>query len=508
MNYKDSKISTLILLFFSFFAPLGAVALFNLDEGAFGEATREMVASGNYLTTYLNGELRFDKPILIYWLQSASVHLFGLSEFSLRLPSAVFAAFWGLVIFYFTKRHFDESKALLAVVFFVSSLQISIIAKAAIADGLLNFFIACSMFLIYEYISSRDKKWLYFTFVAIAFGVLAKGPVAIMVPFVVSALFLFYKKEPMFWLKSIFNPIGILLFLSIALPWYILEYIDQGQKFIDGFFLKHNVSRFSSSMEGHSGSIFYFIPVLILGLTPFTTYFLNIFRKLKDIFKNDLEIFLFIWFAFVFLFFSFSSTKLPHYVIYGYTPLFILGSIYAQGIKNRFVLILPSVLFLSILCILPILVNNFSYLIRDEYTISLLPTIFYHFDVFYSSKIAAAIVLILFFWYSKIFKYFQKFFFVAIVFISAINFVVMPALAQIEQQPIKEAGLKAKSQGLRVTMYKLNYPTFSVYSQSMVKRENPLVGECVVTKTIHLKDFKSYDVIFQKSGISLIKIKE
>jgi len=508
MNLKYIKISTFVLLFFSFFAPLGVVALFNLDEGAFGEATREMVASGNYLTTYLNGELRFDKPILIYWFQSLSVQIFGLSEFALRLPSAIFASFWGLAIFYFTRKHFDEQKALLAIVFFISSLQISIIAKAAIADGLLNFFITLSMFFIYEYINSREKKWLYLTFVAIAFGVLAKGPVAVMVPFVVSALFLFYKKEPMFWLKSIFNPIGILIFFLIASPWYILEYIDQGQKFIDGFFLKHNVSRFSSSMEGHSGSIFYFVPVLIFGLAPFTTYFLNIFTKIREIFKSDLEIFLFIWFAFVFLFFSFSGTKLPHYVIYGYAPLFILASIYSQSIKNKFMIILPSVLFLFLLLLLPSLIEIFSDKIKDEYIISLLPTIFEYFNTMYQLKIAIAIGLILFFWYTNFLGYFQKILFIALIFISAINFILMPALAQIEQQPIKEAGLKAKNQALNVIMYKLNYPTFSVYSQSIVKRDNLIVGDCVVTKTIHLKDFKSYDVIFQKSGISLIKYKE
>jgi 4-amino-4-deoxy-L-arabinose transferase-like glycosyltransferase len=287
-----------------------------------------------------------------------------------------------------------------------------------------------------------------------------------------------------------------------------LEYIDQGQKFIDGFFLKHNVSRFSSSMEGHSGSIFYFVPVLIFGLAPFTTYFLNIFTKIREIFKSDLEIFLFIWFAFVFLFFSFSGTKLPHYVIYGYAPLFILASIYSQSIKNKFMIILPSVLFLFLLLLLPSLIEIFLDKIKDEYIISLLPTIFEYFNTMYQLKIAIAIGLILFFWYTNFLGYFQKILFIALIFISAINFILMPALAQIEQQPIKEAGLKAKNQALNVIMYKLNYPTFSVYSQSIVKRDNLIVGDCVVTKTIHLKDFKSYDVIFQKSGISLIKYKE
>jgi hypothetical protein len=171
-------------------------------------------------------------------------------------------------------------------------------------------------------------------------------------------------------------------------------------------------------------------------------------------------------------------------------------------------IILPSVLFLFLLLLLPSLIEIFLDKIKDEYIISLLPTIFEYFNTMYQLKIAIAIGLILFFWYTNFLGYFQKILFIALIFISAINFILMPALAQIEQQPIKEAGLKAKNQALNVIMYKLNYPTFSVYSQSIVKRDNLIVGDCVVTKTIHLKDFKSYDVIFQKSGISLIKYKE
>ena len=72
---------------------LGQVPLFDVDEGAFAEATRETLASGDWGHTTLNGEARWDKPILIYWLQAASVSLFGLNEAALRLPSAL--ATWG-----------------------------------------------------------------------------------------------------------------------------------------------------------------------------------------------------------------------------------------------------------------------------------------------------------------------------------------------------------------------------------------------------------------------------
>ncbi|TAM24244.1 MAG: glycosyltransferase family 39 protein, partial [Nevskiaceae bacterium] len=73
-----------LALFCGYWLNSWAVPLFDLDEGAFSEATREMFARGDFLMTYLDGEPRYDKPILIYWLQAASVALLGWSEFALR----------------------------------------------------------------------------------------------------------------------------------------------------------------------------------------------------------------------------------------------------------------------------------------------------------------------------------------------------------------------------------------------------------------------------------------
>jgi len=74
----------------SFFFLLGRAPLFDVDEGAFSQATMEMFQRGDYLSTYLDGRPRYDKPILVYWLQAAAVALFGVSEFAFRLPAERF----------------------------------------------------------------------------------------------------------------------------------------------------------------------------------------------------------------------------------------------------------------------------------------------------------------------------------------------------------------------------------------------------------------------------------
>ena len=93
---------------------LGLYPLFNDDEGAFSEATREILQSGDWLSTTLNGAPRYDKPILIYWLQALSVSCLGLNEFALRLPSALAALAWIAAIVRFAMPRLGPAGGLLA----------------------------------------------------------------------------------------------------------------------------------------------------------------------------------------------------------------------------------------------------------------------------------------------------------------------------------------------------------------------------------------------------------
>jgi len=495
-----------VALFFGFYFNLGGVPLFDLDEGAFSEATREMISSGNYLTTYLNGALRFDKPILIYWLQAASVHLFGLNEFALRLPSALAATAWVLLLYRFAKRYYDQTIALMAAFMMATTLQISIIAKAAIADSLLNLLIAASMFLLYLYYEERNKKYLYALFFFIALGTLTKGPVAILVPLAVSFLFMASKRELKLWLRSIFNPLGIVIFLLVAGPWYILEYLDQGQAFIDGFFLKHNLNRFNTSFEGHSGSLFYYIPVLLVGMLPYTSLLLRSLKDIRAWFASDLLKFLAIWFLFVFLFFSFSGTKLPHYIIYGYTPLFIIMSIYIPRVKSDKLLLLPPLLLYMILFFLPIIVPFVQPLVKHPFTRLMLKTAPLEFGAGWYLYFALIIAATLFLAITQKIARMDKLIITGLLMTITLSWQVIPRYAAIAQNPIKEAALLAKAHHYDVHLWRLNKPSFIVYRGEIAKRDRPKEGEVVLTRKNHLDTFDAYTTLYEKHGIILAKI--
>ena len=488
MKNKDLKIALFLAILVNFFLTLWITPLFNLDEGAFSEATREMLVNKDFITTYLNGNLRFDKPILIYWLQALSVFIFGLNEFAFRLPSAIAGSFWAFGIYWFTKRIFEERVGLIAAFLMVTTLQIGLIVKAAIADSLLNMFIAFSMFSLYIYIIERKEKYLLLTFTFIAFGFLTKGPVAILVPLMSYFIFMLINKNLKQFFKDIFNLKGIIIFLIIAMPWYILEFKAQGMKFIEGFFLKHNLQRFDSSFEKHKGSIFYYIPVLLIGLLPWTSLLIRYLASLKEFLKN-FYLFGSIWFLFVFIFFSLSGTKLPHYVIYGYTPLFIF-----MAIKfNKKFLNIPFLMFTILLLLLPIYLHNIELTnsTKDLIIKSLLP----YFGIGYF-----VIILLIFLINLK-----NNLFTLGFSMIFVLNYIGW-IYAHAREFPVKEAALYAKKHNIKkVVMYHLNTPSFNVYAQMLVEKQKPKKGDIVLTKLNTIKNFK-YKILFQKGIIVLAKI--
>ena len=495
-----------VMIFFGFYFNLGDVPLFDLDEGAFSEATREMIASGNYLTTYLDGVLRFDKPILIYWLQAFSVHIFTLGEFALRLPSAIAATLWTILLYRFALRYYSQFTAMMAAFMMASALQITIIAKAAIADSLLNFLIAATMFAIWFYYEKREHRYLYAAFFLIGLGTLTKGPVAILIPLAVSFLFLASKKELKLWLGMVFNPLGIVIFLIVAGPWYILEYRDQGQAFIDGFFFKHNLNRFNSSFEGHSGSLFYYIPVVLIGTLPYTSLLLKSLGNIRSWFDNDLLRYLAIWFIFVFLFFSFSGTKLPHYVIYGYTPLFILMALAIPRIKSGKMLLLPPLILFVILSLLPILIPFIQPYVKHPFTRILLESAPDEFGagwyIYFGIMTAATLWLMI----TKRLLNGDKLVIMGLMMTLSVSWRVIPTYAAIAQTPIKEAALLAKSRNYDVHLWKLNKPSFILYREQIVKRGKPVAGDIVLTRKNHMDAFKAYTTLYEKHGIILAKI--
>ncbi len=488
----------------SFFFMLGRTPLFDVDEGAFAEATLEMFQRGDFLTTYLNGEPRYDKPILIYWLQAASVALLGGSEFAFRLPSALCALVWSLLTYAFARRCFDAATGRRAALLLSCSLLPYVIGRAATADALLNCLLAACLFSAYLHLREGGRFWRYATFGSMGLAFLAKGPVAVVIPLAVTLSFCLLRRDLRTFLRVALDPIGLALFAVIALPWFILVANREGYGFLQGFFFRHNLERFSGTLQGHGGGFLYYLPVLVLGTMPFTNLMVGALRRLRVSLRDEASLFLWLWFGFVLVFFSFSGTKLPHYLLYGMSGLFILMARQVPANAGRW-LLAPALLLVLLLAALPVMVPALTPRIPDAYYREAVADLGRQIDSGYYLACAATGVLLLMLtaWRAPATLRLG----VGGLSISLLlSGQVVPLGAALQQGPVKEAALLCRARGYDVVMWGLNAPSFSVYrGQPTVGRE-PRPGEILITKTKRLTQFKGYEVLYARHGISLVRL--
>ena len=149
-NHLGREIGTAALLtllgLLLFFYRLGSLSLFDADEPAFAEAAREMLLSGDWITPQFNFEPRFDKPILFYWLIALAYKGFGIGEFAARFWSAAFATGLVLSIFLFGRQWLGQRGALMAALAFATNVGTAILARAAVTDMTLAFFMTWTIF--------------------------------------------------------------------------------------------------------------------------------------------------------------------------------------------------------------------------------------------------------------------------------------------------------------------------------------------------------------------------
>ncbi len=359
---------------------IGSFPLISPDEPRYAETAREILARADWVLPYCNGIPRFDKPILFYWFEAISLNMFGLNEFAARLPSVL--AGTGMVWLAFLLGNI-QGFGLVAATMMLTTLQVFLLSKLAITDITLTFFISAAISFFYLGYRQRQEirqrfalkerpssYWFVFSFVMMAFGMLCKGPVAVLIPLVVILLFLLWEKD-LFdffadaWIEMV---IGLVLFLLISLPWYIAVHFASAGKFTSEFFLGHNLSRYLAVHTNHAGALWYYVPVILIGLFPWS------FFLVQAIFSNDfstkfnlraesakaahLMSFCSLWAAVVFIFFSISQTKLPTYITPIYLPLVIIiakwwyekfKSVRSNGYKNIDGLIGLAIMALTIL---------------------------------------------------------------------------------------------------------------------------------------------------------------
>ena len=510
------------VLVLAFFWQLGAVPLYDLDEGAFTEATREMITSGNYITPQKDGEPRYDKPVLIYWLQALSAKLLGFNELALRLPSALAASLWVLALWYFVRERLDGTTATVAGLVMALSLQVSLIAKAAVADALLNLFIALAFFEIYRYYlatvdtpegsARQGRAYVWRAYLWMGLGFLTKGPVAVFFPFVVSLLFFWSQGALKRWVEAVVAPLGWLIFLLVAGPWYLAIYLDDGAGFFQSFFLKHNAGRFGGTMHGHGGFLGYYLVLLPVILLPFSGWMLRLIPGIGAAWRDPLDRFLWIWFGVVLVFFSFSGTKLPHYLLYGATPLFILMARHRALLTERWLAWAPPALFFGLVLALPWVLGLAESQSHKAHEIAMLEEARTVLDgPFLTASLAAILGLLLLALWSRP-PLWQRLVLAGLLQTLLVYGALVPRVLGVMQGPVREAALVARELGLPTVVFRTSMPSFSVYRESITPDRIPRPGELVFLRVDKLPSLARelpdlrQDLIYRRGPVALVRV--
>ena len=295
------------------------------DETRFAEASREMLQRGDFVVPWFNGAWRFDKPILIYWCQSASYRVFGVNDFAARLPSVLFTTATALLLVRWGRKIADAKTAFLAGAMFVAGLHVAIIGRVATADMAMVFFVTLAVWSGWELTRPENdsrKIWWWIFYVTLALGFLAKGPVA-WLP--LGGMFLGrVLRKNSFRLPLGETVVGLCVAVALASLWGIPALDQTNWQFLAIGLGEHVLRRSTGVIDGHGlAGMLGFIALLPL---YFLTFFASFFpwstrvpsalrRWWPERNRDELGWYLLTQAALVFVVFSFVRTKLPHYTM-------------------------------------------------------------------------------------------------------------------------------------------------------------------------------------------------
>src|SRR5271156_400483 len=311
---------------FLFFYGLGQFGLIGADDPRSAQVAREMLQRHDWITPVLGGQPWLEKPPLYYWQAMLAYSVFGVSDWAARLPGAIDATFMVLAVYFFLRRfrsEFELDGALITA----SCAGIIGYARAASTDMALAAAFTIAMLGWWAWRESGEKNYLAAFYIFMALGALAKGPVAPFLAFVVIVFSAVAIHESQLILRTLWLP-GIFLFCAIALPWYIAVQM-RNPEFFREFIVEHNLGRFSRNLYHHTEPFWYYLPVVLIALLPWTVFaiaaFIHSIRTWwtdrasiaapRDSLKNHFGIFARCWLVAPVVFFSVSQSKLPGYIL-------------------------------------------------------------------------------------------------------------------------------------------------------------------------------------------------
>jgi 4-amino-4-deoxy-L-arabinose transferase-like glycosyltransferase len=300
---------------------LGTVPLFDVDEPRYARTAVEMMQRQDWITPYFNGKVRFDKPVFYYWFIAASYQMFGISEWSARLTSALATVITAGGVWLGCRKLAPTLAPIFSLVF-LTCLMVIGIGRMSITDMTLTMWMTLTTLTAFYATLPCQQRWWLLAGVFAGFGMLTKGPVALALPGLVVLLTTLWQGRFKATFCAVWPWLGVVLAVAIAAPWYWACYNANGWAFIDALLL-HNVTRFEGVVSGHKQPWFFYTLVLFAGSFPWGLSlpwaWQTVWQHRRSTMPLDvLAQFALIWLMTVFVFFQVAQTKLLTYLL----PLF------------------------------------------------------------------------------------------------------------------------------------------------------------------------------------------
>ncbi len=494
-----------VLAALCFTLQLGSAPLFDGDEGRAAVTSWGMWQSGDFLTPRFDGVALLSQPPLFFWLQAASSAVFGLDEPAFRLPSSLAASVWMLVLYAFCRTRMGISGARAVAMFMAASLAVSIVGRSATPHALMNLWVTLALLDAYRWSEKPRGGVALRMYLWMALGVLTQGAAAVAIPVAASAAFFLAGGRATAARQLLLSWRGWLLFALIAAPWFTMMWLTHGSAFTDSFLMQQWGGLFPEGNTPASSSPMAFLGTLPLVVVPFSVLALVALWRAGQSWQNPLHRFALAWLGVVLVVFSLPGAELPHQLLLGGSPLFILMARFRETVKNRWILLAPLLGFAVLAAAYPFILMmrevDDSDLFRHATSVFAIESFT---TPLYLSGVALFLALSLALCCVR--KLHTSEALLAAGFLQAwfVGLCLLPAIADSRQLPVKEAGRYAAQYELPVVTWATRSPSFSVYRRHITEHRPPADGEWVFSRDGRLPQ-NGAEIAYRRGGYILFR---
>lgn len=302
---------------FVFTAGLGRLPLIDPDEGRYARTAQEMIQRGDYVVPHFDGQPRLQKPVLFYWLEAAGFRTLGFTEFAARLPSALAAIGTLLWLFLFVRPRLGEKAALTSCAVLATTPLFFAMARTATTDMTLTFFVLGAAVSLYEGLAEPVRRWrhLIVAGVCLGLGLLTKGPVALLLPFIAVAAALAARKRAPITVAGRAVTVAWIM-VAVALPWVALLIHRVGWEHVLEIWRRETLERYAGGLDHPESPLYFFLTAPLVffpwsALIPLAA--LTAWRRMRR--GDGLWPFLLTWAVGGFVFFTVGRGKLDSYLL-------------------------------------------------------------------------------------------------------------------------------------------------------------------------------------------------